>query len=84
MCYDLKKEKVRLEQNGFCNKCGLNTWLNEPIVLEIHHIDHDSINDTRENLEGLCPNCHSVTDNWRGRGKKFKRNKLNKKKISSF
>ncbi len=24
------------------------------------------------NLEGLCPNCHSITDTWRGRNKPSK------------
>lgn len=56
-----------------CEKCGLETWLGNPITLEIHHKDGDRSNNTLENLLLLCPNCHSYTSNWRGRGKKKKK-----------
>ena len=50
-----------------CECCGLETWLDEPITLELHHKDGDKLNNTLENLSLLCPNCHSLTDDWRGR-----------------
>ena len=50
-----------------CECCGLEQWLNEPINLEIHHINGVRTDNRLENLELLCPNCHSYTDNWRGR-----------------
>ena len=50
-----------------CECCGLETWLSEPINLEIHHINGDRADNRLENLELLCPNCHSYTDGWRGR-----------------
>lgn len=53
-----------------CEKCGLEEWLGQPITLEIHHKDGDRTNNTLENLQLLCPNCHSYTPNWRGRGRK--------------
>lgn len=53
-----------------CEKCGLEVWLDNPITLEIHHKDGDRSNNTLENLMLLCPNCHSYTPNWRGRGRK--------------
>lgn len=53
-----------------CEMCGLEEWFDEPIALEIHHIDGDRLNNTLDNLQLLCPNCHAMTDNWRGRGKK--------------
>lgn len=48
-----------------CEKCGLETWLDKPITLEVHHIDGNVQHNTRDNLLLLCPNCHSQTDNWR-------------------
>jgi len=64
-----KRERVFYEQNLSCNRCKLSKWQNEPIVLEIEHKDGNHQNNSRDNLEGLCPNCHSLTDTWRGRNK---------------
>lgn len=55
------------EQKYQCNKCGKSEWNGAPITLELEHKDGVSSNNTRENLECLCPNCHSQTDTWRGR-----------------
>ena len=35
--------------------------------LEIHHIDGNHKNNHLENLQILCPNCHALTNNYRGR-----------------
>lgn len=67
--YDSKRKRVILEQNGKCNKCNLDKWLNEDIPLELEHIDGNHKNDERNNLEALCPNCHALTPTWRGRNK---------------
>ena len=50
-----------------CECCGIDTWLNQPINLKIHHINGDRKDNRLENLQLLCPNCHSYTENWRGR-----------------
>lgn len=68
----LKKRLIVIEQNNVCLFCGLNEWLNKPLVLEIDHINGDHGNESRSNLRCLCPNCHSQTDTWRG--KKLKKN----------
>lgn len=56
------------------NKCTLCGWgetnpYSETIPLEIDHIDGDSQNNTEENLRLICPNCHSLTSNYRGLNK---------------
>lgn len=50
-----------------CENCGLTEWLNEPIPLEVHHLDGKELNSELDNLILLCPNCHALTENYRGR-----------------
>ena len=53
-----------------CEKCGIYEWMGSPITLEIHHIDGNRLNNNLDNLQILCPNCHSQTNNWRSRNQK--------------
>lgn len=50
-----------------CEVCGLTEWRNRPIPLEVHHIDGQELNSELDNLLLICPNCHALTDNYRGR-----------------
>lgn len=50
-----------------CEKCGLTEWNNEPIPLQLHHINGNRYDNRVENLQLLCPNCHTQTDNFAGR-----------------
>lgn len=50
-----------------CNKCNLSNWLEQDIPLELDHIDGDNKNTYINNLRFLCPNCHSLTDTYRGK-----------------
>jgi len=64
--------KNRLFEEGYkerkCEKCPTGeTWENEPLVLELHHKDGNPKNNRLENLQILCPNCHSQTRNFRSR-----------------
>jgi hypothetical protein len=52
-----------------CYNCLQKTWLNKLIPLELHHIDGDNKNNNLSNLTLLCPNCHALTDNYRGKNK---------------
>jgi hypothetical protein len=48
-----------------CSECGVkDCYNNKPIVLQVDHIDGDWINNLKENLRFLCPNCHSQTSNF--------------------
>lgn len=59
-----EKKKQLIEKRGHrCECCGLTEWLNQPIKLEVHHIDGDNTNNQDDNLQLLCPNCHSYTPN---------------------
>lgn len=53
-----------------CEKCGITEWLGQPINLEVHHINGDRTNNELENLQLLCPNCHSYTSTFARKGDK--------------
>lgn len=71
--YQSYKLKKRLIKEGLkeirCECCGLEVWLGRPIPLEMHHINGDNRDNRLENLQLLCPNCHALTDNYRGLNK---------------
>jgi hypothetical protein len=71
-----KRLRVILEQHGKCNKCGLTHWNDKRITLEYEHIDGDNTNNSRDNVEALCPNCHSQTPTWRGRKRGISQRKV--------
>ena len=50
-----------------CEVCQLSEWQGQPIPLEIHHKNGNNTDNRMENLMLLCPNCHALTDNYRGR-----------------
>lgn len=58
-----------------CCKCGWDEKnpITKTAPLEINHIDGNAENCSRNNLEVLCPNCHSLTPNFRRLNKVSKR-----------
>ena len=76
----LKKYLVK-EWGWVCRCCEETQWLNQPIPLEVDHIDGDPSNDLPENLRLICPNCHALQPTSkgknRGRGRKARGLRLN-------
>ena len=69
-----RRYKILIDQDGCCNRCGIKKWNGELITFELEHKDGNNQNNSRENLELLCPNCHSQTKTWRGR--KLRKNRV--------
>ena len=66
--YKLKRRL--LKENIFkheCFNCKKETWFDQPIPLELHHIDGNNLNNSLSNLILVCPNCHALTSNYRGK-----------------
>lgn len=57
------------ERERKCECCGIQKWRGASIKLEIHHKNGVNTDNRRENLQLLCPNCHSFTDTWRSNSK---------------
>ena len=61
--------------NNSCQKCGwreVNKHTGS-VPIELHHIDGNFLNNTEENLELSCPNCHSLTNTYKASNKNNKR-----------
>lgn len=54
-----------------CAECGnAGEWRGTPMTLQIDHVNGDWLDNRRENLRYLCPNCHAITDTWCGRNRR--------------
>lgn len=61
------RKKILIETRGHrCESCNNESWGGKPIRLELHHVDGNSDNNDESNLNLLCPNCHSLTPNYKG------------------
>jgi Zn finger protein HypA/HybF involved in hydrogenase expression len=56
-----------------CERCGIDSWLGEPLSMALHHINGDGLDNRLENLALLCPNCHAQTPNFSGRNRRIRR-----------
>lgn len=65
------RKYILKKYNNTCNNCGWNELhpIDKKPLVEINHIDGNAENNLESNLEVLCPNCHSMTHNFRARNK---------------
>jgi hypothetical protein len=82
--YETQYKKYLIAEHGnMCMKCG---WceinpITGKVPIQLEHIDGNSDNNSLDNLELLCPNCHSLTPTF---GALNKGNVLTKRKISRY
>nr|WP_308432137.1 HNH endonuclease [Streptomyces massasporeus] len=64
----LLRHLLRIGVPQECVTCGTGPWWNgKPLRLEVDHVNGDWWDNRPGNLQLLCPNCHAVTDTYRGR-----------------
>mgnify|MGYP002508542453 CR=1 FL=1 len=61
--YKLKEKLIKdgIKENK-CELCGVSIWQGILLPLELHHKDGNHYNNDFDNLQILCPNCHSIQE----------------------
>ena len=72
--YGISPHIRRYLMNKYSCKCQLCGWgetnpYTNTVPLEIHHIDGDYKNNNEDNLQLICPNCHSLTETYKSHNK---------------
>ena len=60
------KLKEKLIRDGLkrecCAICGVSEWFGVKLPLELHHKNGNHYDNSLDNLDILCPNCHSIQE----------------------
>ncbi|HWJ21061.1 MAG TPA: HNH endonuclease [Gemmatimonadaceae bacterium] len=66
----LRTRALAMVQPLVCATCGnAGEWQGKPLTLQLDHVNGKYDDNRLENLRWLCPNCHSQTETFAGRGK---------------
>lgn len=69
--------RYALIESGVPYNCQLchndGNWHGSKMILEVDHIDGNPLNNEKDNLRFLCPNCHSIQSNHVGKNRKVNR-----------
>ena len=81
---DHLRRYLKEKYNNQCSRCGwseINPYTGE-VPLEVEHIDGNYLNNSEENLDLICPNCHSLTATYKGANKGKGRKERSKYSLS--
>lgn len=79
--YGISQHIRRYLMDKYSCKCQLCGWgetnpYTNTVPLEIHHIDGDYKNNNEDNLQLICPNCHSLTETYKSHNKNGRKQRV--------
>lgn len=66
--HNLKNRLIRegLKENK-CEICGITEWNGKELNMQLHHKNGNHNDNSFDNLQMLCPNCHAQTESYCGK-----------------
>jgi Zn finger protein HypA/HybF involved in hydrogenase expression len=73
--YDRTTLRNRIIKEGIleykCQMCKISNWNDKALSLQLDHINGIRNDNRLENLQFLCPNCHSQCETWGSKNRKY-------------
>jgi len=57
----LRRALLEIGREYKCYLCEVSKWRGKQLTLPVEHKNGNPLDDRKENIEFICPNCHSLT-----------------------